>query len=88
MGKLKEFITKLQIYYKYNLDGFASEADKVTYTILYIEGLAFNFVKTFLSDFGKKEKDYIKEINVIFSNVSYFFKTLKVIYGELYEKEV
>ena len=31
VGKLKEFITKLQIYYKYNFNSFNSEANKVTY---------------------------------------------------------
>ena len=50
-------------------------------------GLAFDFVETFLSNLRKKEKDYIKEIYVIFSNINYFFETLKVIYGELYKRE-
>ena len=65
VGKLKEFITKLQIYYKYNLNSFDLEADKVTYAILYIEGFAFEFVETFLLDFKKKESLCIKETKVI-----------------------
>ena len=85
--KLKEFITKLQIYYKYNFDSFNSEIDKVTYIILYIEGLAFEFVETFLLDYGKEEKLYIKETREIFGNINYFFNILKVIYRELYKKE-
>ena len=87
IGKLKEFITKLQIYYEYNFNSFDSEADKVTYTILYIEGSAFKFIEIFLLDYGKEEKLRIKETNEIFGNVNYFFNTLKVIYGELYKKE-
>ena len=85
--KLKEFITKLQIYYKYNFNSFNSEVNKVTYTILYIKGLAFKFVEIFLLDYGKEEKLCIKETNEIFRNVNYFFNILKVIYRELYEKE-
>ena len=87
MGKLKEFITKLQIYYKYNFNSFDSKADKVIYIISYIEGLVFEFIETFLSDYGKEEKLRIKETNEIFRNVNYFFNILKVIYGELYKKE-
>ena len=87
IGKLKEFITKLQIYYKYNFNSFDSEANKVTYTILYIKGLAFEFIETFLADYGKEEKLYIKKTREIFRNVNYFFNILKVIYREPYEKE-
>ena len=87
VGKLKEFITKLQIYYKYNLNSFNSEADKVTYAISYIKGLVFKFVKTFLLNYRRKEKLRIKETNVIFGNVKYFFEILKVIYREPYKKE-
>ena len=29
----------------------------------------------------------MKETNVMFGNIKYFFEILKVIYGELYEKE-
>ena len=87
VGKLKEFITKLQIYYKYNFNSFDSEVNKVTYAISYIKESVFKFVKTFLSDYGKEEKLRIKETNIIFGNIKYFFEILKVIYGELYEKE-
>ena len=87
VGKLKEFITKLQIYYEYNFNSFNSEVNKVTYIISYIEGLVFEFVETFLLDYGKEEKLYIKETNIIFGNIKYFFEILKVIYRELYEKE-
>ena len=87
MGKLKEFITKLQIYYKYNFNSFNSEADKVTYIISYIEGLAFKFVEIFLLDYRKEEKLRIKETNIIFGNIKYFFEILKVIYREPYKKE-
>ena len=31
VGKLKEFIIKLQIYYKHNFNNFDSEVNKVTY---------------------------------------------------------
>ena len=55
-GKLKEFITKLKIYYKYNLNSFNLKVNKVTYVISYIKGLAFDFVEPFLIDFGKEEK--------------------------------
>ena len=85
--KLKEFIIKLQIYYKYNFNNFNSEANKVTYIISYIKGLVFKFIKIFLLNYRKEEKLYIKETNIIFGNVKYFFETLKVIYGELYKKE-
>ena len=61
IGKLKEFITKLQIYYKYNLNSFDLESNKVTYIISYIEGFAFDFIKPFLLDFRKEEKLCIKE---------------------------
>ena len=54
-GKLKEFIAKLKIYYKHNLNSFNLEANKVTYAISYIEGLAFDFIEPFLLDFGKEE---------------------------------
>ena len=87
IGKLKEFIIKLQIYYKYNFDSFDSKVNKVTYTILYIEGSAFKFVETFLLDYRKEEKLRIKETREIFGNIDYFFNILKVIYGELYKKE-
>ena len=62
IGKLKEFIIKLQIYYKYNLNSFAIEADKVTFTISYIKGIAFKFIKVFLTDYTKVERERIKEI--------------------------
>ena len=87
MRKLKEFITKLQIYYKYNLNSFNSEVNKVTYIISYIEGSVFKFVEIFLLNYRKKEKLYIKETNIIFGNIKYFFEILKVIYRELYKKE-
>ena len=87
VGKLKEFITKLQIYYEYNFNSFNSEVNKVTYIISYIEGLVFEFVETFLLDYGKEEKLYIKETNIIFGNIKYFFEILKVIYSKLYKKE-
>ena len=87
VGKLKEFITKLQIYYKYNFNSFNSEVNKVTYTISYIEGLVFKFIEIFLLNYKKKEKLCIKETNIIFGNVKYFFKILKVIYREPYKKE-
>ena len=87
VGKLKEFIIKLQIYYEYNFNSFNSEVNKVTYAISYIKGLVFEFVETFLLDYKRKEKLHIKETNIIFGNIKYFFKTLKVIYREPYEKE-
>ena len=87
VGKLKEFITKLQIYYKYNFNSFNLEANKVTYAISYIEGLVFEFIKTFLLNYRKEEKLYIKETNIIFGNIKYFFEILKVIYREIYKKE-
>ena len=37
------------------------KADKVTYAILYIKGIAFEFVEVFLADYTKVEKEYIKE---------------------------
>ena len=85
--KLKEFITKLQIYYEYNFNSFNSEVNKVTYAISYIERLVFEFIKTFLLNYRKKEKLRIKETNIIFGNVKYFLKILKVIYRELCKKE-
>ena len=85
--KLKEFITKLQIYYKHNFDSFNSEVNKVTYTISYIKGSVLEFIKIFLSDYKKEEKLYIKKTNIIFGNVKYFFEILKVIYRKLYKKE-
>ena len=63
------------------------EANKVIYTISYIEGLVFEFVEIFLLNYRKEEKLYIKETNIIFGNVEYFFEILKVIYRELYKKE-
>ena len=44
-------------------------------------------METFLLDYGKEEKLRIKETNIIFGNIKYFFETLKVIYREPYEKE-
>ena len=87
IGKLKEFITKLQIYYKYNFNSFNSEANKVTYIISYIKGLVFEFIEIFLLDYRKEEKLRIKETNIIFRNIEYFFEILKVIYREPYKKE-
>ena len=49
--------------------------------------MAFEFVEIFLLDYRKEEKLYIKETNIIFGNIKYFFEILKVIYGELYGKE-
>ena len=63
------------------------EANKVTYTISYIKGLVFKFVKIFLLNYRKEEKLRIKETNIIFGNIKYFFEILKVIYSKLYEKE-
>ena len=76
--KLKEFIIKLQIYYKYNLNSFNLKVNKVTYTISYIKGLVFKFVEIFLLDYRKEEKLYIKEINVIFRNIKYFEKVFNI----------
>ena len=47
----------------------------------------FEFVETFLLNYGKEEKLYIKETNIIFRNIKYFFETLKVIYREPHKKE-
>ena len=44
-------------------------------------------METFLLDYGKEEKLYIKETRVIFGDINYFFEILKVIYKEPYEKE-
>ena len=44
-------------------------------------------METFLADYKKEEKLYIKETKVIFGDIDYFFEILKVIYGEPYEKE-
>ena len=85
--KLKEVITKLQIYYKYNFNSFDSKANKVTYAILYIKESAFKFVEIFLLNYRKEEKLRIRETNIIFGNIKYFFEILKVIYSKLYKKE-
>ncbi len=50
--KLKEFITKLQIYISYNNNSFETENKKVLFTILYFEDKAFEFIKTYLDDYN------------------------------------
>ncbi len=50
--KLKEFITKLQIYILYNSKSFNYELDKVLFTILYLEGPVFNFIKVYLNNYN------------------------------------
>ncbi len=51
-AKLKEFITKLQIYMLYNSESFDYEPDKVLFAILYLEGLVFDFIKVYLNDYN------------------------------------
>ncbi len=52
LSKLKEFITKLQIYILYNSESFNYEPDKVLFAILYLEGLAFDFIEVYLNDYN------------------------------------
>ncbi len=52
LAKLKEFITKLQIYILYNSESFDYEPDKVLFTISYLEGLAFDFIEVYLNNYN------------------------------------
>ncbi len=58
--KLKEFLAKLKIYLNYNEDDFKNNANKVLFTILYLEKGAFEFIQVYLDDYNantyKKQK--------------------------------
>ena len=55
-SELKEFLIKVNIYIEYNLNLFLLKADKVTFVISYLEGLAFDFAETFFDDYRINEK--------------------------------
>ena len=55
-SELKEFLAKVNIYIKHNLNSFPTEADKVTFVISYFKGLVFDFAETFLDDYRINEK--------------------------------
>ena len=56
LSELKEFLAKVNIYIKYNLNSFLTEADKVTFVISYFKGLVFDFAETFLNDYRTNDK--------------------------------
>ena len=49
-SELREFLAKVNIYIKYNLNSFLTEADKVIFVISYFKGLIFDFAEIFLDD--------------------------------------
>jgi hypothetical protein len=49
--KLKEFITKVKIYFNYNDKSFESEDNRVIFVISYFEGFIFDFIFTFVEDY-------------------------------------
>ena len=55
-SELKEFLAKVNIYIKHNLNSFLTEADKVTFAISYFKGLVFDFAETFLDDYRTNDK--------------------------------
>ena len=55
-SELREFLAKVNIYIKHNLNSFLTEADKVTFAISYLKGLAFDFAETFLNDYRTNDK--------------------------------
>ena len=55
-SELKEFLVKVNIYIKYNLNLFLLKADKVIFVISYFKGLVFDFAETFLNDYRTNDK--------------------------------
>ena len=55
-SELREFLAKVNIYIKHNLNSFLLEADKVTFAISYFKGLVFDFAETFLDDYRTNDK--------------------------------
>ncbi len=49
--KLKEFITKLQIYLIYNKSSFLEQKDYVLFIISYLEDSAFDFIEVYLDNY-------------------------------------
>ena len=56
LSELREFLAKVNIYIKYNLNLFLLKADKVTFVIFYFKGSAFDFTETFLDNYRVNEK--------------------------------
>jgi Domain of unknown function (DUF4939) len=50
-NKLDSFLILIDIYIFFNKYLFGTEAAKIIYTISYLRGIAFNWVKTYVKDF-------------------------------------
>jgi len=90
LSKLKEFITKLQIYISHNNDSFETESGKVLFTISYLEDKVFKFIKTYLDNYNlyiTNPKEMRKDIVEMFSNINKFIRLIKKVYKEPYEEE-
>jgi len=90
LSKLREFITKLQIYITYNNDSFETENKKVLFTILYLEDKAFEFTETYLDDYNlniTNLKAIRKDTVRIFEDINKFIRIIKKVYKELYKEE-
>ncbi len=87
--KLKEFITKLQIYVSYNSDSFDDKASKVLFTISYLEGAVFDFIEVYLDNYNKHAdfKNMPIDTRQLFRSINKFIRIMKTVYRELYEEE-
>jgi Domain of unknown function (DUF4939) len=50
-SKLDSFLISIDIYILFNQYLFGTKAAKVVYTVSYLRGVAFNWVKTYIEDF-------------------------------------
>jgi hypothetical protein len=50
-NKLDSFFISIDIYILFNQYLFGIKAAKIVYTISYLKGIAFNWVKTYIEDF-------------------------------------
>ncbi len=87
--KLKEFITKLQIYVSYNSDSFNNKASKVLFTISYLEGAVFDFIEVYLDNYNKyiDFKDISINTRRLFRSINKFIRIMRIVYREPYKEE-
>jgi hypothetical protein len=85
----------MDIYILFNQYLFGTEAAKVVYTISYLRGIAFNWVKTYIKDFIA-HKNNNSNINTlarvptqnIFTSYRIFKENIRQVFGDIEQQNI
>jgi len=87
-GKLRAFLTKLELYIEFNQTKFRSEMDKGLFTVSYLKDAAFNWVDLKLHEFlDKTSKKRMNNKESIFGDYKKFKDELQRAFGVVDEKQ-